>query len=588
MKRFAVIVALLLAGCATSGPGSAKNRDREFREFANEFIFGYLNFNPATAVQLGFHQYDGKSRIPTIENIQTEIRWLRQMDARLAQLNSLKLSPEARLEYRLLKTGINNQLFGPIETEGYKKNPMGYAGAIGVDIYVKRDFAPLEKRVRSIITIEDKAPQIFEAARRNLEASLAKPYVETAIEVAKGSADFLGKDLRTALKDLKDATLLADFNRANDRAIAELKSFGEYLEKEKLPKAHENYAIGREKYIKMLRGAELIDLTPEAVLEIGLKRLKYEQDQFNATAKLIDPSKPAIEVFKAIQKDHPTAESLIPDTKKNLEAIRQFLTDHKVISMPSNVRARVEETPQFARATSFASMDTPGPFETKATEAFYYVTPVEPEWGEKQKDEWLTAFNYYTTDVVSIHEAYPGHYTQFLHLNASGASKLQKILNSYAFVEGWAHYSELMLLDEGFGATSAQNGAQPDELRAAKYRLAQLDESLLRLCRLCVSIKMHCQGMTVEQATKFFVENCYYEEKPAHSEAVRGSFDPGYLFYTVGKLEFLKLRADYQKQEGAKFSLQKFHDELLSHGAPPIRLLRELMLKDRKQWDQIL
>ena len=233
-------------------------------------------------------------------------------------------------------------------------------------------------------------------------------------------------------------------------------------------------------------------------------------------------------------------------------------------------------------------MDTPGPFETKATEAYYYVTPVETDWSAQQKEEWLTAFNYYTTDVVSIHEAYPGHYVQFLCLKASPATKLEKIFTSYAFVEGWAHYTEQMMLDEGFGASASAAPTREALVKAAKYRLAQTDEALLRICRLCVSIKMHCQGMTVEEASRFFQDNCYYEPKTARQEAIRGAYDPEYLYYTLGKLEILKLREEYRKQEGARFSLRQFHDEMLRHGAPPIRLLREVMLKNRKLWDQVL
>jgi len=239
------------------------------------------------------------------------------------------------------------------------------------------------------------------------------------------------------------------------------------------------------------------------------------------------------------------------------------------------------EAAHYLRATSFASMDAPGPCERRATEAYYYVTPTENDWPDKQKQEWLTAFNYYTSDIVSIHEAYPGHYVQYLCLNASPATKLEKIFVSYAFSEGWAHYAEQMMVDEGFGADGGK-------LKAAKYRLAQTDEALLRLCRLCVSIKMHCQGMTVDDATKFFQENCYYEQKPARQEAIRGAFDPEYLYYTIGKLEILKLRADYSKKEGSNYSLRKFHDEMLKHGMPPIKLLREVMLTDRSQWNETL
>ena len=230
-------------------------------------------------------------------------------------------------------------------------------------------------------------------------------------------------------------------------------------------------------------------------------------------------------------------------------------------------------------------MDTPGPFETKATEAYYYVTPVEKDWPPRQKEQWLTAFNYYTTDVVSIHEAYPGHYVQFLCLNASPATKLEKVFNNYAFIEGWAHYAEQMMLDQGFGASPASSMAE--QVKAAKFRLAQSDEALLRLCRLCVSVKIHCQGLTVDEATRFFRENCYYEEQPARQEAMRGVYDPEYLYYTLGKLQILKLREDYRKQEGEAFTLEKFHNEVLRHGAPPVRLLREVLLKDRRGWNEV-
>jgi uncharacterized protein (DUF885 family) len=233
-------------------------------------------------------------------------------------------------------------------------------------------------------------------------------------------------------------------------------------------------------------------------------------------------------------------------------------------------------------------MDSPGPFERRATEAYYYVTPVENDWSDKQKEEWLTAFNYYTSDIVSIHEAYPGHYIQFLHLNASPSTKVEKAFGSYSFIEGWAHYCEKMLIDEGYSGAGGATPGDDAAKRAAKYRMAQSAESLLRLCRLCASIQMHTQNMSVEEAAKFFRQNCYYEEKPARAEAMRGTFDPGYLNYTLGKLEILKLRDDYKAQQGAEFSLQKFHNEILNHGMPPIRLLREIMLKEKTKWGDVL
>ena len=374
---------------------------------------------------------------------------------------------------------------------------------------------------------------------------------------------------------------MSRFKTANDSAISSLQGFVIWLQKEKLPKANNKYAIGRDNYQKMLLYNEDISLSPEKILELGLAELKREQQRFSHAAKIIDPSKKPIDVYHAVQeKEHPTAESLIPDARKHLEMIRRFLIDKDIVTMPSEVRVEVKETPQYARATSTASMDVPGPFE-KATEAYYYITPVDVKWTAQQKKDWLTQFDYYTTDNVTVHEAYPGHYTQFLHLNASDATKIEKIFGSYAFIEGWAHYCEPMMIDQGWG----NNG---DSVQAAKYRLAQSGDALLRICRLCVSVNMHCHGMTVDEATKFFMDNWYQGDKPSRQEATRGTFDPGYLFYTVGKLEILKLRDDYTKQEGNNFSLKEFHDQVLDHGMPPIRLLREQLLKDKTTWGDIL
>jgi uncharacterized protein (DUF885 family) len=591
MIRTWPLLILCLAGCVSSrdtGPSAASSGDAAFHRAADEFIAGYLAWRPDTGTSLGLHEYDGRVTDFRSASLSAELARLKRFDRTLSEMQTASLSKNARYDLRILQTAINGELFKFEDLESYSSNPMTYAGAIDLNIYVKRDFAPLDRRVKSIIAIENQSGQIFAAARANLNASLPKPFVETAIEIANGSADFLSNDLVIALREVKNEALMTEFKAANAKTVAELRAYAEWLKTEKLPKADANYAIGREKFQKMLRGGELIDLTPEQILELGLKELRREQQVFADTAKKIDPTKDPVEVYRAIQREHPTADNLIPDTRKTLEAIRQFVVDRRIVVIPSEVRVLVEETPQYRRATSFASMDTPGPFETKATQAYYYVTPTEKDWSPEKKDEWLTSFNFFTTDVVSIHEAYPGHYTQALWLNASDATRTEKIFSSYAFVEGWAHYCEQMALDEGFGLPASGNPTPAESITAAKYRLAQSDEALLRLCRLCVSIQMHCQGMSLSDATKFFEDNCHYEHKPAYQEALRGTFDPGYLYYTLGKLQILKLRSDYREQEGATFSLRKFHDATLQHGMPPIRLLREVLLKNSKTWNDIL
>jgi len=565
----------------------AAKSDAEFQKLADDYLQGYLAWRPQTGTTLGFHEYDGKVTDFSRASLNRELERLRSFDERLGRLETNLLSAPASYDYRILRNAIERERFSFEQMEIYSHNPMTYAGVLDVNIYVKRNFAPLEQRVASITAILSQAPAIFTAARANLAESLPRPQIELAIDQANGAADFLGKDLVDALAQVKNQKTMAEFKTANDRAISELRNYVTYLKEQKFPKANDHYALGREKYAKLLEYGEMVTMPVDQLLEIGLRELQRKQQVFAEAAREIDPDKKPIEVFQAIQKDHPTEQNLISDTARDLDMIRQFLMDHKIISLPSPVRPQVTETPQYLRATSFASMDTPGPFETKATEAYYYVTPPEHDWSAQQKEEWLSAFNYYTTDIVSIHECYPGHYVQFLHLNASPANKLEKIFNSYAFVEGWAHYAEQMMVDEGFGAGTSGTLNHDDKVKAAKYLLAQTDEALLRVCRFCVSIKMHCQGMNVDDAAKFFQENSYYEQKPARQEALRGTFDPEYLYYTLGKLEIFKLREDYRKQQGSSFSLEKFHDEMLRHGAPPVRLLREVMLKDRKLWDKV-
>src|SRR5436305_4519492 len=588
----AILFILLLAALCLFPEGirgfAAEAEDGEYEAVAEEYIKTYLAAHPLEGTALGFHEYDGKITYYSRIALDAELSRLRRFDDRLSKFDPSKLSPSQSIDLRILQAAVKKDLFQMQDMSTFERNPMVYARAADVNVYVKRNFAPLEDRVRSLVAIESQIPNILIAARTNLNDVLPKPYVELAIQIARGASDFLKKSLPAAVTGFKDEQIRVAFQDANRRAANALSDYAGWLEREKLPKASLDFALGEEKFRRGLAQTELVDLPPQKILEIGMQQLKAEQEAFAEAAKKIDPNKPPIEVFKQIQSEHPTPENLIPDVAKDLDKIRKYVSSHHLVTIPSDVRAKVKETPQYRRAVSFASMDTPGPFEKRATEAYYYVTPTESEWPDKQKEEWLTAFNYYASDIVSIHEVYPGHYVQFLRLNASPASKVEKIFGSYAFIEGWAHYCEKMMLDEGYGSPTSSSPSEEDAKRAAKYCMAQADEALLRLCRLCVSIKMHTQNMSLDEAAKFFQDNCYYEEKPARQEAMRGTFDPGYLNYTLGKLQILKLRDDYKTQEGNDFSLQKFHNELLNHGMPPIRLLREIMLKDQTKWNEVL
>ena len=582
-------VLLLSSVAARAEDTAAPSPEIAFAKLTDEILAEQFRFQPLQAVGLGLHQYDGKFVDFSRASIQDATARMRALDKRLQLINPTRLSVPSALDYKLLALGVANNLFALEESGAFDRNPMTYAGAFDANVYLKRDYAPLADRLRALVATERQVPALFVAAHANLAESLPAAEIELAIAIAKGGADFLQHDLVEAVKGVEDPALQAEFKAVNDRAAAELNAYADWLAKEKVPHADpKGYALGREKYCRMLYVNEALTQDPQQILEIGLAELKREQGEFAAAAKIIDPSKPAIEVFKEIQHNHPTAEGLLPDIRKHLEVIRGFMVGHNIVDIPSEVRANVEETPKYLRAGSFASSDNPGPFEVLGAQAYYYVTPTETQWSEKEKDEWLTSFNYYTADIVSVHEVYPGHYVQALRVNASPVSKVQRVYGSYAFIEGWAHYCEQMAVEEGFGRNEFPVKGEDPALQGARYHLAQSDEALLRICRLCVSIKLHTQGMSVEEATKFFMDNCYYEEKTARQEALRGTFDPGYLFYTVGKLELLKLRRDYRAQEGDKFSLKRFNDAITDHGQPPVRFLREILLKNPAQAGETL
>lgn len=555
--------------------------DSDFQALTADIIASHLQARPIQAVKYGIHEHDGRYLVPDREMLAREsARFARFLEA-LDRVDRGRLTASEQADWRILRQTLAKDRWELEVQRQPWRDPLFYTRNLDVSVYLKRDFKPLRERVRDMAAILRHVPATLAAARDNLDPVLAKPVVESGIKSAQGMARFLEKDLADEAGTIGDGPILDEFRRVNTIAAAEFRSFVAWLTQARLPTADQSYALGAAAFAEMLR-ADDVEMSPADVLELGLGELRREQARFAAAAAEIDPTASAVDTYRAIQREHPTAEGLLPEARKNLELIRAFLVDRKIVTIPSEVRPIIAETLPPFRATSFASMSTPGPFEKKATEAYYYITPVDATWSPQQQEEWLTAYNYYTTDVLTIHEAYPGHYLQFLALNASPASDAAKLFHTYAFVEGWAHYAEQMLIEEGFAQpTDAATASKEERVRAAKYRLAQSGEALLRICRLCCSVRMHTENMSLDEATRFFMANCHYELQPARQEATRGTFDPGYLYYTLGKLQIVALREEWREQEGARFTLQRFHDEFLSHGAPPIALLRDVMLKRR-------
>jgi uncharacterized protein (DUF885 family) len=566
--RRSILIGLMI--CLVMGT-STSARPRTFHELVDAYFEDYFKANPSQATSVGFHQYDHQLEDFSLAahegNRIKLLAYLKEFQA----INPRTLSQNDRDDREIMIAVIQSLLLEEDRVQMWRKNPDLYSSAATSTIFsiVKRDFAPATERLRSVIEREKQIPRALQQAREVL-SNPPKIYTDIAIEQLPGNVDFFQTTVPEAFKDVKDAALLAEFKHSNEAAIAALNGYLTWLKKDLLPRSQGTFAIGPRNYQLKLLYDEMVDVPLPRLLEIGYEQLRKDQRAFIETARRIDPNKSPEEVLKDVEKDHPSAAELIPAAQKQLDGMRQFLIDHKIITVPGGAQAKVVETPSFSRATTFASMDTPGPFEKNATEAFYNITLPDPAWPADKQEEYLQGYNYPLLSNVSVHEVWPGHYTQFLWVkNSPDLSKVRKLTGAGSNAEGWAHYSEEMMLDEGFMNNDP------------KYRLTQLVDALLRDCRYIVGIKMHTQGMTMAQAREFFVKEGRQQPVVGEMETKRGTGDPTYLMYTLGKLEILKLRADYKRKMGSNFSLQQFHDRFIKAGSPPVKIVRrELMGSD--------
>ena len=534
----------------------------EFKTAVDTILRSTWETYPNLASTLGLHDYDGRLSDISPSAIARRVSELERGLDSLRSIDASALDRGDRFDHRMLTATVSKELFELTQLRSHETNPMEMLWHIELSNYIKRDYAPLEERVASLTTALREVPSFLITLRDGLGDRLSGPVLEASLEAYQGLASFYEQDLPDAVKGLDEP--VHGFEEARDAASRAIRGFVEHL-KSLQERAVDDFAIGEEKFQTLLRLGEMVDIPRERLLEVGMEDLARNQARFQQAAAQVDASRSPSEVMAEVAGDHPAADALIDETRDMLEEIREYLIEHDIVTVPSEVRCQTTETPSFMR-WAFAAMDMPGPYETRATEAYYYVTPVEDEWTEQQKEQWLTSFNYASLRNISVHEAYPGHYVH--HLHTRGASSIvSRVFGAYSFWEGWGHYTEEMMIEEGFAAGDP------------RLVLGQLSDALLRNCRYICAVRMHTEGMTVDEATRFFMENAHMEELPARKEAMRGTFDPMYLNYTLGKLMILKLREDYRAERGAAFSLKEFHDTFLSFGAPPIPLVREMMLE---------
>jgi uncharacterized protein (DUF885 family) len=530
-------------------------------------LLGYLHeTHPTYATLDGVHAHDDLLEDLSRSAIEAEAHALAGYLRRLDEIVPDGLTEIERLEHRMLASHVRGRMFELEEVRTWEKNPQFYADIVASSLAGQSLFthAPPTERARRVLSKLRQTPRLVQAARDNVKDPPGI-FVKVGIETFRGAQKFIDYDLPRAFASVDDMHLLADLADAQTEASHAIGSYVDYLETEMAPRARASFRLGRDRFEQKVRLEEGLSFSVDRLLAIATRELKAAQETFKAVASRMNGGDP-LETWSRTKGEHPGPGELVDVGRQQLDELRTFLERQSVITLPPGEPITVAPTPDFYR-WSFASMWTPGPFETKPTRAYYYLTDVDPSWPADRQHEYLRDYNYPTLWSISIHEVYPGHFLHYQHLRKVESKVRKSIMFAPAsFVEGWAHYCEQMMLEAGFGRQDQG------------IKLGQLAESLIRLVRFIVGIRLHTEDLSVEQGVRMFREEAYLEETSARREAERGTFDPTYLVYTVGKLMLLKLRQDWKQQQGKSFSLKNFHDTLLGIGTAPIWLHRQLML----------
>ena len=574
-------VMLLIPVCGLAAEGhektSASPANGAFTRLADEFIDTYfLPNDPANATTVGVHAYDDKLQDFSRAAIDREVATLKAFEKRFVAIDAATLDEETRGDRDLVIGTIRSRLLTRQTIRPWEKDPNLYSGAITNSAFVimERKFAPASDRLRALIAREKQMPAVLETARTNLK-NPPKIFTEIALEQNNGLVSFFQKDVPSAFADVSDPELRTQFETANAAVVQALSDYGAWLKSDLLPRSKGDYRLGTETYRKKLLYDEMVDTPLDKLIEIDLADIKRNQDEFARVAKSLEPDKTPLEVLAELAADYPEPSKLLDSFRATFDGLIKFIDDKHIITIPSQVRPTLEETPPFMRATTFASMDTPGPLETVANEAYFNVTLPEASWPKERVTEFMAQFSYPVISNVAVHEAYPGHYIQFLWMH-DVHDRVRKLFGATTNIEGWAHYCEQMMLDEGL----AQSVFPNDERQQKLLKLGQLQDALLRNARFYVGIKLHTGAITFDQAVDFFVKQGYQSHAVGVVETKRGTGDPTYLYYTLGKLEILRLRADVQARQGSAFSLQQFHDDFMRQGAAPIPVVRRALLAE--------
>jgi uncharacterized protein (DUF885 family) len=551
-------------------------------QFLSEQYFDqvYFKYQPTAGTAAGLHEYDTQLEDYSAATLEKQRVALHVWEKKIGAIDPAALDAPQAADREILLNSIRSEILTLEVIRPLEKNPDAYSsGATGsIFVLMERPFAPANTRLRAVVEREKLIPAMLLEARKNLK-NPPRVFTEIALEQIDDLVSFFQTDVPSAFLDADDATTKADFAKSNAAVIDALKSYAAWMKSDLLPRSNGDYKLGAETFRKELAYNEMVDIPLDRLLQIALDDLHKNQAEFARVAKEIDPAKTPQQMLAELAGIHPAPDKLLPAFHATFDSLVNFIRTHHIVTIPSEVQPTLEETPPFMRATTQASMDPPGPFETHSTKAYFNVTLPEKGWTPERVAEHMAAFNVGTIISTSVHEAYPGHYVQFLW-SPQVQSKVRKLIGANTNIEGWAHYCEQMMLDQGYG----QPGIGAKDAREAKLvRLGQLQDALLRDARFVVSLRLHTGvggAMSFDDAVNFFVNDGYQSRTIGTMETKRGTSDALYLYYTLGKLEIMKLREDVKAKQGAQFNLQRFHDDFMRQGFAPIKVIRKQMLHD--------
>lgn len=559
MKRpFAAVVLsisilVLAAGCAhTPRPASG------WQQFADRYVDAWFAMYPQPAVTAGLHQYDGKLADYSADSLRARGDFLR---AARSEAMKFQLSGDEAFERDYLLTRIDQELFWLESVRRPFRDPLYYSGGLDPGVYLTRNYAPLEQRMRAMIEWTKNVPVALQQARTNLRTPLARPHVETAIGIFDGLATFVQKDAPAAFASVSDPALQAEYRATSASAAAALKSFADWL-REELPRSTNDYALGPELFRQMLLSTEGVDIPLDRLVQIGQADMERNLAALREACGRFAPGR-SLEECVAISSKNKPADGVVAAAGRQLVELRQFVVDHDLVSLPGKELAIAMESPPYAR-WNIAFINVPGPYE-HGLPSVYSISPPDPSWSKEEQEAYVPSEPYLL--AISVHEVWPGHFVQHMVGNRV-PSKIGRVLKSYASSEGWAHYVEEMMIDAGL-----RNG-DPET------RIGQLLNALFRDARYLSALGLHTGGMTVEESERLFREKAFSDPGNARQQARRGTYDPGYLNYTLGKLMIMKLRDDWTSTRGGRAAWKEFHDAFLSLGGAPIPLVRKKMLGD--------